>query len=89
MLNLFLLIMKILLKQHKQGSITVSFGKNDIHVPLGFQPDQVWINIEPSVTVPVCNAAPDCFDTKIVKDGFVISCNLKSQHRTIKWLALK
>lgn len=88
MINIFRLLLTLLARPSRRGSVTVSAGQREIRVHTCFTPDDVWVNLEPSKTVPVCHASPDCFDVTIVPGGFILICNIKSEHRKVKWIAI-
>lgn len=78
------------LQHQKSGTLIVSQGcPPTIFIPTGFRPKKVWIEMSEVCGIPVCHAATDSFDYKILPNGFAIHVILHSRERKITWIAIK
>jgi len=73
----------------RYGRIWISTGQQEIFVETKFTPKEVYLNYGGPWPSYGCGAGNDGFDVKIVPNGFIIFCNIKSTKRKIKWLAIK
>jgi hypothetical protein len=90
MCNILKKILKLFGYSLECGEILlVITGEKEIEVDLDFTPTSVWLNLCPTVTMPVCQGAVDSFDVRIVPNGFVIVAQLTSEFREIEWFAVK
>lgn len=88
-MNTLKFICAILFHVRKFGSLWVCNGYQEIEVHTCFTPHEVYVNFGEVCPSHGCGAGQDCFDVKIVPGGFVLFCNVKSNRRRIKWLAIK
>lgn len=64
-------------------------GCKEIEVKLDFTPRHIWLNLRAPHCIPVCQGNTDCFDVRIVPNGFVITVKLNSEFREVEWVAIK
>ncbi len=66
-------------------------SSGEYRVPLHFTPREVYVAFdEDDDYVPgVCNADPDGFDVRVVPKGFVVTVDLKSEKRKLRWVAVR
>ncbi len=87
MINIFTFILKLIFGYSASGNLTVSSSISEIEVKPGWTPKHVFISLDGNPCIPVCGSHQDWFDVKIVKDGFILQCNIKSSFRKITWIA--
>ena len=72
------------------GTLTLLInGQSSITITTGFQPKDVWISAGDPVGIPVCQGDIDCFDVRIMPDGFILLVNMSSTYRELHWVALR
>lgn len=71
----------------QKGSLTVSHGEHEIHVPTVMEPKTVWVSFDGAVSVSVCQGDTDRVGVTIDKEGFILRLNIKSAERDLRWRA--
>jgi len=89
MINILQFISKLLLGNSAAGNLTVSSAISQVEIKTGWTPKIVFIGFEGHSHSAVCGSHQDWFDVKIVNQGFVLQCNIKSSFRKITWMATK
>lgn len=89
MINIIQFVLKILFGTCSSGNLIVSSSISSVDIKTGWTPKQVFISFENNCGTPVCGAHQDWFDVKIIHNGFIIQCNVKSSFRKISWIATK
>lgn len=76
--------------QFETGTLTLLIdGQKSVKICTGFTPKDVWITVGEPVGAPVCHGDIDCFDVRIIPDGFVIFIRMSSTYRELQWVALR
>lgn len=88
-MNILKLLCALIFRVKRFGSLWVCNGSQKVEVHTCFTPDEVFVSFGDVCPTHGCGAGNDCFDVNIVEGGFIIVCNVKSNRRRIKWLALK
>jgi hypothetical protein len=88
-MNTLKLLCSLIFQIKEFGHLWVCNGSQEIEIHTCFTPDEVYVSLGDVCATHGCGAGNDCFDIKIVEGGFVIVCDIKSNRRKIKWLALK
>lgn len=70
----------------KRGFLIFSSGNTKSHVFLKFKPNKVWISGE-SESCPVYEKDHDFIAVELVKNGFVVFAEIKSNIFRLDWIA--
>ncbi len=87
--NFFKILSQLFPHKYQTGELAVLANGNpeQISIILDFTPKEVWLELKEPDDVPVCTGGADCFDKHIIHHGFVLSINLSSNMRLIRWFA--
>lgn len=88
-MNTVKFICSLLFREKQVGNLFVCNGFQEIEVNTCFTPSEVFVSFGDVCPSTGCGVGDDCFDIKIVRHGFILACNVKSNRRKIKWFALK
>ena len=74
------------LSSFEGGEIILTCGHNVVNVPTNAQGKRVWLSIdEPTHAIPVCCGDLNVVGAKLVKDGFVLCADIKTDGCIIQW----
>jgi hypothetical protein len=68
------------------GEIILTHGHNVVTVPTNAQGKRIWLSIdEPTHAIPVCCGELNVIGAKLIKDGFVLCADIKTDGCIVQW----
>jgi hypothetical protein len=89
MIKFIKLLLATLLGRVTHGCVFISSAIPQVCVKTGWTPQRVFITMEDACGMSTCGVQQDWFCVKIVRDGFIIQCDINSSFRKISWIAIK
>ena len=88
--RIFRWLLKCIGYEFETGTLTLLIdGNKSVTIDTGFTPKDVWISTGEPVGATVCQGDIDCFDVRIIPNGFVIFIRMSSTFRELQWVALR
>lgn len=72
----------------EQGSVILQNDSHAIHVQTRRAPDEVWLQLANSESIPVCQGNLDKVSYTVVADGFILYADVASEVLSVNWLAI-
>lgn len=88
-MNTLRLLYSLLFQDKSFGCLWICHGHQEVKIHTHFTPGEVFINTGESCPHHGCGSVRDGFDVRIIENGFVIVCDVKSHRRKITWVALE
>ena len=78
----------LMFSKKMKGELELAFGIHEIFIPIKkFKTKQIMLEFD-NCNIGNCSGNDsDSFDYSIVEDGFVLKANIKTNKRSVKWLA--
>lgn len=73
---------------HEQDEIFLASGDHELVVETNYVPTKVWFTFTEQEGIPVCGGNVDKLGITLLPKGFVISAQIHSDVRGIRWLAI-